>query len=245
MTNAGFDPAFFMNIRLKTILDCIDPDSCGVADVGTDHGILPVTLALNGFHGNILASDIREGPLRHAMDTAKEKDVADRIRFFLCDGLLEEFSELVDTIVIAGMGGDMICSIIDRADWLLDSHYTLILQPMTKAEVLRYYLTNNGFEIRKEHHVPDRTHLYSVIITNFTGQNTLSPLIDLYTGRQEDYMDPDLYRRSLEKLLTEAGKKTSAQDAKHLPETEYYRELTVRLTEALNELTGRDHGNKE
>lgn len=56
----------------------------------------------------------------------------------------------MDTIVIAGMGGDMICRILDEAEWCMSGKYKLILQPMTKQDILRYWLVNNGFEICRE-----------------------------------------------------------------------------------------------
>ena len=234
-----------MNARLRSIFECIDPASYGVADVGTDHGILPVALALNGFRGNILASDIHEGPLQHAFNAAKDADVSDRIRFYLCDGLIEEFAAQIDTIIIAGMGGDLICSIIDRADLLLDPRYSLILQPMTKSEILRYYLTNNGFQISREIHVSERTHVYSVLCASFIDRNSSYKTIDLYTGNPADYTDPELYLSRLMKLQKEIQKKLLSRDKKSTPETEFYRELETQIIEAQNRMTGRNYGCKE
>lgn len=227
------------------MLECIEPSSRGVIDVGTDHGILPVALALHGYQGNIVASDIRKGPLQHAMNTAEQAGVSDRITFTLCDGLSEEFCEWIDTIVIAGMGGDLICSIIDRADWVLDPRFSLILQPMTKAEVLRYYLINNGFWIQKELHISDRGHLYSILCVSFTGRNTAYGAVDLYIGREEDYSDPELYNLSVYKLLTEVRKKLFSQDPEHTAENGYYKELENLLAAAKERLTGIKNGCKE
>ena len=82
------------------------PDGIGVIDVGTDHAYLPVALARRGYCGNLLASDIGEGPLAVARRHAEDASVADRIRFFCCDGLELCPPEDVDCIVIAGRGGD-------------------------------------------------------------------------------------------------------------------------------------------
>ena len=86
----------------------------------------------------------------------------------------------VDTIVIAGMGGDTICGILDRAEWCMAREYTLILQPMTKCEILRYWLVYNEFEIISEELVRD-DRLYQIITARFGGRQRLNDA-ELYTG---------------------------------------------------------------
>ena len=129
--------------RIEKMLSLID-SHIGVADVGTDHGLLPVSLALQGYRGNLVATDIHELPLQTAMRQAEESGVKDRILFCLTDGLDGLDPSMIDTIVVAGLGGDVICSILDRAEWTMNPRYQLLLQPMTKAEVLRFWLCNNG-----------------------------------------------------------------------------------------------------
>ena len=133
-----------MNKRMHAIVKYIEPGR-GLIDVGTDHGYLPAWMASHGYHGNIIAADINAAPLQKARENAEKAGVTDRITFQLCDGLEQCKPESVDTIIIAGMGGDMICRILDLAEWCMDRRYKLILQPMTKSEVLRYWLTNNEF----------------------------------------------------------------------------------------------------
>ena len=169
-----------MNKRLERLYSYI-PDGLGVADVGTDHGYLPAALAQRGYRGNIFASDIRKGPLRAAVQTAQKTGVEEKIRFLLCDGLDLCPPEELDTIVIAGMGGDTICGILDRAEWCMDRRYTLILQPMTRAEVLRYWLVYNEFEILREDLVEDGGELYSLFTARFGGVTRLNDA-ELFTG---------------------------------------------------------------
>ena len=169
-----------MNKRLQTIADMI-PDGRGMIDVGTDHGYLPVWLARSGYTGRLFASDIHPAPLESARKNAREAALEDRIRFLLCDGLDACPPEEVDTIVIAGMGGDLICRILDRAEWTLDGKYTLILQPMTKAEVLRYWLVNNGYRLKEERLVRDGKLLYQIIRARFEENMPLSDA-ELYSG---------------------------------------------------------------
>ena len=125
-----------MNKRLEAIEALVRPGS-GLIDVGTDHGYLPVSLALHGYPGLLIASDLREGPLNAARRSAAQVGLERRIDFRLANGLASCLPNEVDSVVIAGMGGDTVCGILDRADWILDQRYQLILQPMTRAEVLR------------------------------------------------------------------------------------------------------------
>ena len=162
-----------MNKRLQAICSLICQGR-GVVDVGTDHGYIPVALAQNGYAGKIIASDICPGPLQAARNSAKSAAVDDKIEFLLCDGLDGCEKSAIDTIVIAGMGGDTICGILDRAEWCMTPDYTLILQPMTKAEVVRYWLAYNGYEFLDEVLVKDGGIIYQVIRARIKENTSLS-----------------------------------------------------------------------
>lgn len=185
-----------MDTRLLTIEEKIQ-DGTGVIDVGTDHGIIPVRLAQRGYPGQIFASDINAGPLEAAKRTAKHAGVTEKIRFLLCDGLALCPPEAVDTIVIAGMGGDMIVKILDEAEWCMQPRYHLILQPMSRAEVLRYWLAYNEFEILTESVVPEGNTLYQVLTVRFGGKTRLNDA-ELFCGKRTLAEDDALWLRSLE-----------------------------------------------
>ena len=189
-----------MNKRLTVILDEIK-DGIGVIDVGTDHGYLPAALAKRGYPGNILASDINEGPLNAAKATAESEGLVNRIRFLQCDGLSGCDPEEVDTIVIAGMGGDLICRILDQAEWTMDHRYTIILQPMTKAEVLRYWLSNNEYGIVSEHLVEDAEKIYSVLTVQFGGFCPVLSDAELFLGHYDTIKQDPLFIRFLDSQI--------------------------------------------
>ena len=172
-----------MNRRLRCILSHI-PDGVGMIDVGTDHGYLPLELLQSGYGGNVFASDINPGPLQAAKRSFRDAGLASRATFLLCDGLELCPPREIDCIVIAGMGGDSICGILDRAEWCMDPNYTLVLQPMTRAEVLRYWLIYNEFEITGEDLVEDRGTVYPVLTARFGGHTALCDA-ELYTGALE------------------------------------------------------------
>ncbi|MBR2716106.1 MAG: SAM-dependent methyltransferase, partial [Oscillospiraceae bacterium] len=117
-----------------------------VADVGTDHGYIPVYLAQTGLAERITASDVNPGPLQAARRSAERYGVADRIGFVLSDGL-ENVPRDVDTVIVAGMGGETIQGILERADWLREKDARLILQPQSKLPELTSWLRENGYAL--------------------------------------------------------------------------------------------------
>ena len=191
-----------MTKRLQTITELVQPGK-GIIDVGTDHGIVPVTLARNGYPGAILASDINEAPLSAARRYAEENGVEERICFLLSNGLDGCPRQKVDTVIIAGMGGDLIVSIIDRAEWLKTTRgIRLILQPMTKGEILRYYLVNNGFGVLCEKLVRENGKLFRILVAQYTGVFCQQKVLDI-TGKRsnEPYTDAELFTGRIRLLI--------------------------------------------
>lgn len=199
-----------MNKRLELISEMIPP-GVGFVDVGTDHGYLPVYMAQRGYRGNIIASDLRPAPLATARETALSAGVYDRISFRLCDGLDACAAAEIDTIIAAGMGGDTICGILDRAEWCMDARFLMILQPMTKAEVLRYWLSNNEFEITEERLVFDAGELYQIISARFGGNTRLSDA-ELFTGQYDLARRNELFDAHLSALICRFERAVSGMD---------------------------------
>ena len=137
------------------------PQGVRLADIGTDHGYLPVWLIQHGRIDRAIAADIAREPLDHARRTAEEYGVGS-IDFRLCDGLDGVSPMEVNYIIIAGMGGDTIVSILTSAPWT-KSGVKLLLQPMTKAEMLRSWLSDNGYCFTAESLVWDKEYLYPVM----------------------------------------------------------------------------------
>ena len=113
-----------------------------------------------------IAADVGAEPLEHARRTAEEYETQG-LDFRLCDGLSGIEPEETDTVVIAGMGGETIRDILRAAPWAADGHHTLLLQPMTKVELLRGWLRENGYSCTEERLVQDKGKLY--VILSVTG----------------------------------------------------------------------------
>lgn len=185
-----------MSKRLDKIASFVKP-GLGVVDVGTDHGYIPVMLCRRGYNGNIVATDINEGPLNKALISLREAGFEDRVELKLCDGLDDCDPNAVDTIIVAGMGGDTIIGILDRAEWCAREDIRLILQPVTKVEILRYWLINNDFCITDESLVKENGKIYQVICAK-QGKSERYSDAELYIGKREKIMDDELFPEHLD-----------------------------------------------
>ena len=166
-------PKLSLQPRLRMLADLVPADT-RLADVGTDHGYLPVWLLQEGQISRAIASDINEEPLEHARRTAAAYGVGARLDLRLCPGLEGIGAHEVDTIVIAGMGGDTIRSILQAAPWTAKEGKYLLLQPMTKGEMLRKWLTDNGFAFTGERLVFDKDFLYPIFCVTGGSQKELT-----------------------------------------------------------------------
>lgn len=192
-----------MSNRLELIATFVQ-DGIGVADVGTDHGYIPVMLREKGYRGNIIATDINIGPLEKAKQSLKEAQCEDTVELILCDGLDGCESEKVDTIIVAGMGGDTITGILDRADWIFREDIKLILQPVTKPEILRYWLVNNDFRIIKEAQIEENGTIYQIICA-VPGRDCRYKDSELFIGRFELIKDSPYVQDTLDKHIKRFG----------------------------------------
>ena len=158
--------------RLQLLAELI-PQGSRLADVGTDHGYVPVYLIQRSLINTAIASDIGAEPLQHAVNTAAEYGVQG-IDFRLCPGLDAIAPEECDTILIAGMGGETIITILENAPWTRRGEHLLILQPMTKVEMLRKWLADNGYTFTGERLVFDKDHLYPIMLMRGGTQSAIS-----------------------------------------------------------------------
>ena len=209
-----------MSNRLDCIYGLIPSNSVGVADIGTDHGIIPVRLAESDYHGNIIASDLRIDPLNKAVQYSESRGVKNRIRFILCDGLSGIDKELIDHIIIAGMGGDTITKILDEEYWCADKRYSLILQPMTHSNILRYWLINNEFIIKNEYLQKDDGKIYTVMYVVYGNSEKYSDA-ELYLGKYDQLKDNELFPEYLDHLIHRFSIRVKGQEKSNIPLFDY------------------------
>ena len=178
----------------KRLLACAElvPQNARVADIGCDHGYLGIHLLLEKKALCVIASDLREKPLSSAVANARKYALTD-ISFVCADGLSGIAPNSVDTIVCAGMGGDLIRMVLEASPWALEGRHTLILQPQSSQYELRQWLAEKGFAIERETPVAEAGHVYSAMRLQYTGKPVLlSPLEAFVSQSLLESGSPDL-----------------------------------------------------
>ena len=187
--------------RLNTVLSLID-GGCRLADIGCDHAYIVIEALRSGAASFAYASDIRPGPLSRARDNIAAAGLSDRVTIRLADGLSDAEGFSPDTIVIAGMGGELISRIIDEAPFVRSESIKLIIQPMTGHGKIRRYLLENGYHIYRERIAQEGKHVYQIFQASYGGDpQTYSPA-ELETGRDHEDTEllPQLYAKYIKKF---------------------------------------------
>ena len=169
-----------LSLRLKTIASLV-PIGARVCDVGTDHARLPIYLKQNNIAKTVIATDLNQKPLKNAESNIAQSGISG-ISLRLCDGLTAVNQDEADTVIIAGIGGEVISGILKNCDWIKNKDISLILQPTTSPEVLRRFLIQNGFKIVIETPVFENKKIYSVITAKYTNNKSIYPDSYYYIG---------------------------------------------------------------
>ena len=162
-----------LSTRLQACCGFID-SGARVADIGCDHGYLGIHLLLSGKANSVIAADVNRQPLDSALRNAHKFGVADRMSFYLSDGV-RNIPRDFDTMVCAGMGADTMISILDAAPWLKSSQYKLILQCQSRRPELRKYLYEQGYCIQKETLAQDGKFIYPIMEVVYRPSQPLTP----------------------------------------------------------------------
>jgi len=135
--------------RLQTIADMVEPCRC-VADVGCDHGFVSIYLVQSNRAKQVIAMDVRTGPLDGAREHIREAGLEKQIQVRLSNGLEKLACGEADALVIAGMGGPLMCEILGSELEKTSRFTQMILQPQSELPAFRRFLRENGFEILQE-----------------------------------------------------------------------------------------------
>lgn len=197
-----------LDSRLMAIADLVRYDKV-FADIGTDHAYLPVYLVEKGIVNRGIAADLRVGPLENAREAVESYGYSDKIELRLSDGLDNFKENEVEEITVAGMGGLLISSFVERTHWLKNEDIHLILQPMTHVEELRKVLFDNGFVIDSEVVAKDGDKLYIILSVYYYEGKTAYTDLDLIVGKLPHNND-DLSKEYLNKIFDKYNKKLIA-----------------------------------
>ncbi len=216
--------------RLSLIASLVNEGS-SVCDVGTDHGYLPAFLHLSGKCKSVCATDINEKPLESAR--ANLKRLGADVKLILCDGLAGITRQDANTVIIAGMGGEVISGIIDRAPFLRDNTVSLILQPTTAAKELRQFLAQNGFAVENETALVENGKVYSIMCVRFADRSYNIDAVRAVIGvLKPDSNDAKTYIEKQYRIAQKCANDLSSVESKRA-EYNHYLNLSEKLKNIL------------
>lgn len=150
--------------RLEKVASFV-PTGAVIADIGSDHAYLPCYLMHKGITQRAVAGEVVKGPYESAVKQVRTEGLSEQITVRLADGLAAvEKEDAVDTITIAGMGGPLIVSILEKHPQALEGVTRLILQPNIHAKVIREWASNNGWAILDEVILEEDGKVYEILV---------------------------------------------------------------------------------
>lgn len=153
------------------------PQGTRLADIGTDHGYLPIELVQENIIISAVAGDVKIGPCQAAKEHVEGLGLEQKISVRLGNGLDVLSPGEVDIVVIAGMGGQNIVEILSNRSDITGSLKRLILQPMVAAASVRRWLDKSGWYIIDERLVLDEERLYEIIVAEQGNSPVCEPVM--------------------------------------------------------------------
>ena len=179
--------------RLQQIADLVKHPVGILADVGTDHGLIPIYLAKRFPEREIYGLDLRERPLFRAAANADSYGVRERVHFLQSDGLTACLDKKLTTLIITGMGGILMDMILQNGAACLTEQTELILSPHADRHLVRRRLHRLGYRIRQEYYLKEAGKYYAIIYADW-GQDEPYSESEYYFGKTEKTNDKEMLR---------------------------------------------------
>lgn len=158
--------------RLELVASFVEEGS-RIADVGTDHGYIPIALVEREIVQSAVAMDLRQGPLQRAKEHIAQAGLSGRIETRLSDGLLALNCGEADTVIIAGMGGGLVVHILEDGRRLWREVKRFVLSPQSDLEMVRRYLGSSGFLTEEEAMTEEEGKYYTVMAVRLKNEKEL------------------------------------------------------------------------
>lgn len=155
--------------RLQAVANLVGETGV-VADVGTDHGYIPVYLVSAGKAERAIAMDVNQGPLQRALEHIRKFHMEKQIETRLSDGFKALQPGEAQTIVVAGMGGALMKRILDEGEDVAHTAKRLVLQPQSELSAFRHFLAEHGYRIFGEDMVYEDGKFYSMMAAVWEGE---------------------------------------------------------------------------
>lgn len=159
--------------RLRTVAHMCEKGAV-VADIGTDHGYLPIYLVQEGIAQSAIAMDLRKGPLDKAKKHICDNCLEDRIQTRLSDGLEKLSANEADIITICGMGGRLIADIVTKGMNVITRNTTLIVSPQSEVGDFRHFLVSQRLVVDDEKMLKEDGKYYFIIKCRKSDENVYS-----------------------------------------------------------------------
>ena len=186
--------------RLSSVASMVTAGNC-LADVGTDHGYVPIYLYERNIIPRAIAMDVNKGPLERARLHIAEFGFENAIETRLSDGMAALKLGEVDSVTIAGMGGPLIIRILSAYPEVTASLKELILQPQSEISEVRSWLYENGYEIIEEHMVYEDGKYYPMFKAVYNLEAPKLNALELKFGRLEVLKETSVLRAFVEREL--------------------------------------------
>lgn len=188
-----------LTTRLQQVANMVPQGTC-MADIGTDHGYVPIYLVEKGIMDRAIACDIHQGPLERAKENLISSGLAEKISLRLGGGLAPLAKGEVEGVTICGMGGLMIRQILEDEAEKAAALFWMILQPQNHVADLKYFLSRHHFRIEKESLCLEGGQLYEMMKV-VPGDMTPVSLLEAEIGVTEAYRDDPLFPMHIQKLM--------------------------------------------
>lgn len=204
-----------------------------IADIGTDHGYLPIYLIEREIVKGAIAADIGREPLKNAERSVCQYELTDKIELRLSDGLREFSPDDADEIVFAGMGGTLIAEKLEETDWVRTDKIHFIFQPQSRAEDLREFLYRNGFSICREIATHEARRVYITFDAVYTGEISDFTEADCFIGKLPH--NEDAHKHISQQLARLSKKYEALKECGKADETGALKETIDALKEFIND----------
>ncbi len=225
------------NACLKAIED-LGRERTTIADVGCDHGFLGIDILKEQKSSlvNVIASDLRTGPLSAAAENVRSAGLEERIEMRLCDGLSGYRPGEADIIVISGMGAQQIASILDEGQKVVAKASFLVLSPHSKPEYMRYYGRVRGLRQTDERVIceePGYYHIMTFSVDDFKAEGKVTePRVFAYSdtelfGKKPDASELERKKAQIARALDQLKSTGGAGNDARIRELEFLLQKTI------------------
>jgi len=201
-----------ISLRLKTIAGMVRFYT--LADVGTDHALLPVYLYQTGLISSAAACDVNKGPLERAKETIAQNGLGGIIETRLGSGLEPLDIGEFETLVIAGMGGTLITQLLFARLETAKSFKQILLQPQRNFYDLRMFLLSNGFSIINEELLIDSGIFYFIIEAE-PGKSETYNESEVTFGKFVPYKNHDIFQQYIASEINKLEHVAFKDETKH------------------------------